>query len=84
MDLPYSPAADRNRDPILAALRPLLGKDDLIIDAGTVDDHHRSTAERVAAQTGIPYVLVDGRLTPDPKTGGPRVWKRSGGGGSAR
>ena len=26
MDLPYSPAADRNRDPILAALRPLLAE----------------------------------------------------------
>ena len=24
-------------------------------------------------------VLVDGRLTPDPKTGGPRVWKRQDG-----
>jgi len=45
----------------LLALRP-----DLIIDAGTVDDHHRSTAERVAAQTGIPYVLVDGRLAQSP------------------
>lgn len=26
MDLPYSPAADRNREPILAALRPLLAE----------------------------------------------------------
>ena len=28
-------------------------------------------------------VLVDGRLTPDPKTGGPRVWKRDDGTESA-
>ncbi len=28
-------------------------------------------------------VLVDGRLTPDPKTGGPRVWKRQDGTESA-
>lgn len=41
----------------LLALRP-----EVIIDAGTVDDFYRSQAERMAAQTGIPYVLVDGRL----------------------
>lgn len=41
----------------LAALQP-----DLILDAGTVDANYRSTAQRVAAQTGLPYVLVDGRL----------------------
>lgn len=41
----------------LLAMRP-----DLILDAGTVDDHYRSTAERVAAQTGIPFALVDGRI----------------------
>lgn len=41
----------------LLSLRP-----DLIIDAGTVDAHYRSMAERIAAQTGIPFVLVDGRM----------------------
>jgi iron complex transport system substrate-binding protein len=41
----------------LVALRP-----DLIVDAGTVDATYLSTAERVWRQTGIPYVLVDGRL----------------------
>lgn len=41
----------------LVALKP-----DLIVDAGTVDATYLSTAERVWRQTGIPYVLVDGRL----------------------
>ncbi len=37
-------------------------KPDLVIDAGTVDETHASTARRVAEQTGLPYALVDGRL----------------------
>lgn len=41
----------------LLALKP-----DLIVDAGTVDATYLSIAERVWRQTGIPYVLVDGRL----------------------
>jgi iron complex transport system substrate-binding protein len=41
----------------LVALKP-----DLIVDAGTVDATYLSTAERVWRQTGIPYVLVNGRL----------------------
>ena len=41
----------------LMALRP-----DLILDTGSVDENYRSTAQRVAAQTGLPYALVDGRL----------------------
>lgn len=41
----------------LVALKP-----DLIVDAGTVDATYLSLAERVQRQTGIPYVLVDGRL----------------------
>lgn len=41
----------------LVAQRP-----DCIIDVGTVDDTFRSTAARVAQQTGIPYVLLDGTL----------------------
>ena len=41
----------------LLALKP-----DLIVDVGTVDDTYLSLAERVYQQTGIPYVLVDGRL----------------------
>lgn len=41
----------------LVALKP-----DLIVDAGTVDATYLSTAERAHRQTGIPYVLTDGRL----------------------
>ena len=45
----------------LLALRP-----DMILDAGTVDPTHRSSAERVWQQTGLPYVLIDGRLADHP------------------
>lgn len=41
----------------LVALAP-----DIIVDAGTVNENFLSTAERVHRQTGIPYVLVNGRL----------------------
>lgn len=35
---------------------------DLIVDAGSVDATYVSAAQRVAAQTGLAYALVDGRL----------------------
>ncbi|MGL6018803.1 MAG: ABC transporter substrate-binding protein [Gibbsiella quercinecans] len=35
---------------------------DIIIDCGSVDATYRSLAQRVSAQTGIPYVLIDGGL----------------------
>ncbi|RIH92618.1 Fe(3+) dicitrate-binding periplasmic protein [Meiothermus granaticius NBRC 107808] len=38
-------------------------KPDLILDVGTVDATYLSSAERISQQTGIPYALVDGRLT---------------------
>lgn len=41
-------------------------KPDLIIDFGTINDTYRSLADRVQAQTGIPYLLVDGRLENTP------------------
>jgi len=41
----------------LLALKP-----DLILDAGNIDDTYLSGAKRVNEQTGIPYVVVDGRL----------------------
>ncbi len=41
----------------LVALAP-----NLIIDCGTVDANYLSAAERVHQQTGIAYVLIDGRL----------------------
>lgn len=39
---------------------------DLIFDIGTVDETYRSTMERVADQTGLPCVLVHGRLAEHP------------------
>lgn len=45
----------------LLALRP-----DLVLDAGTVDATYLSAAQRVAGQTGLPYVLVDGQLADTP------------------
>jgi iron complex transport system substrate-binding protein len=41
-------------------------KPDLIIDFGTINDTYRSLADRVQAQTGIPYLLVDGRFENTP------------------
>jgi iron complex transport system substrate-binding protein len=37
-------------------------KPDLIVDFGSVRDTYISLAERVQAQTGIPYLLIDGRF----------------------
>ena len=37
-------------------------KPDLILDVGTISDTYRSLADRVQAQTGIPYLLIDGRF----------------------
>ncbi|RMX09519.1 iron ABC transporter substrate-binding protein [Allofranklinella schreckenbergeri] len=35
---------------------------DLIVDVGTFNPYYQSLAQNVVAQTGIPYVLVEGRL----------------------
>lgn len=40
----------------------LAHKPDVIVDAGSVDAYYVSSAQRVAEQTGLYYVLVDGRL----------------------
>jgi iron complex transport system substrate-binding protein len=37
-------------------------KPDLILDVGSLNDTYRSLATRVQEQTGIPYVLLDGRF----------------------
>jgi iron complex transport system substrate-binding protein len=37
-------------------------KPDLIVDFGSVRDTYVSLAERVQAQTGVPYILIDGRF----------------------
>ncbi|MBP6860930.1 MAG: iron ABC transporter substrate-binding protein [Neisseriaceae bacterium] len=46
----------------LIALKP-----DVIIDVGNVTAAYRSQAQRLAQQTQIPYVLVDGRLADAPQ-----------------
>ena len=42
-------------------------KPDLILDVGTVDAAYLTVAERRHRQTGIPYVLIDGRLADVPR-----------------
>ncbi len=46
--------------------RLIAAKPDLIVDFGTINDTYRSLADRVQAQTGIPYVLIDGRFADTP------------------
>ncbi len=46
--------------------RLLESKPDLIIDFGSVNDTYKSLAETVQAQTGIPYILIDGRFENTP------------------
>jgi iron complex transport system substrate-binding protein len=69
-DLPYIAPEYRNL-PVLGSLTGgdtvnlevlLQTKPDLIVDFGSVRDTYVSLAERVQAQTGIPYVLIDGRF----------------------
>jgi iron complex transport system substrate-binding protein len=45
----------------------LAAKPDVIIDLGDVDPTHVSLAERVQAQTGLPYLIYDGRLDKTPE-----------------
>ncbi|WP_051248673.1 iron ABC transporter substrate-binding protein [Inquilinus limosus] len=40
----------------------LAAKPDLIVDFGTIGDTYISLADRVQQQTGIPYLLIDGRF----------------------
>jgi iron complex transport system substrate-binding protein len=69
-DLPYlapeyrdMPALDSLTGGDTVNLEVLLqAKPDLIVDFGSVRDTYISLAERVQAQTGIPYVLIDGRF----------------------
>jgi iron complex transport system substrate-binding protein len=44
----------------LAALKA--AKPDLIVDFGTISDKYKVLADRIQAETGIPYLLIDGRL----------------------
>jgi iron complex transport system substrate-binding protein len=42
--------------------RLIAAKPDIVIDFGTINDTYRSLADRVQEQTGIPYILIDGRF----------------------
>lgn len=44
----------------------LQAEPDLIVDFGTVSDTYLSLAEKVQAQTGVPYVLIDGSFANTP------------------
>jgi len=70
-DLPYLPAVTRDLPVIgrltgrgntanLESIRAM--KPDLIVDFGTIADTYTSLADRTQSQTGIRYVLIDGRF----------------------
>jgi iron complex transport system substrate-binding protein len=74
-ELPYLPAVARNLPEIgrlsgrggTANLEVVIAaKPDLIIDFGSVSDTYASLADRVQSQTGIPYILIDGRFANTP------------------
>jgi iron complex transport system substrate-binding protein len=46
--------------------RLIAEKPDVVIDFGTINDTYRSLADRVQTQTGIPYLLIDGRFENTP------------------
>lgn len=46
--------------------RLIATKPDIIIDFGTINDTYRSLADRIQSQTGIPYLLIDGRFENTP------------------
>lgn len=74
-ELPYLLPAVRNlpeigrltgRGDTLNLERLVAEKPDLIVDFGTTGDIYRSLADRVQAQTGIPYLVIDGRFAATP------------------
>jgi iron complex transport system substrate-binding protein len=46
--------------------RLIAEKPDVVIDFGTINDTYRSLADRIQSQTGIPYLLIDGRFENTP------------------
>ncbi|GLK74791.1 iron ABC transporter substrate-binding protein [Methylopila jiangsuensis] len=66
-DLPaYGRLAGRGGTANLEAV--LAAKPDLIVDVGSVDKTYAALADRVQAQTGVPYILIDGALAKSPET----------------
>jgi iron complex transport system substrate-binding protein len=41
-------------------------KPDLIVDFGTINDSYKALADHIQAETGIPYLLIDGSLDKTP------------------
>jgi len=48
---------------VLAQLHP-----DIIVDVGTVDSRYRDLAVKTQAETGLPYILLDGGIVAMPQT----------------
>ncbi|MBL26068.1 MAG: iron ABC transporter substrate-binding protein [Rhodospirillaceae bacterium] len=48
--------------------RLMAAEPDIVVDFGSVGETYRSLADRVTAQTGIPYLLVDGRFDAIPQS----------------
>src|SRR5690606_11844251 len=46
----------------------LMLRPDIIVDSGSIRDTYVDLAERVQAQTGIPYALLDGRFSAIPRS----------------
>ncbi len=46
----------------------LAAKPDVIVDSGSLGPTYASLADKVQAQTGIPYILLDGSFASTPKT----------------
>ena len=46
----------------------LKARPDVIIDVGTVNETYISLADRVQRQTGIPYILIDGKFSDTPQS----------------
>lgn len=78
--VPAGPAVDQ----MIAALRPLLGPDDLIIDAGNADFHDTRRRSAEAEAAGVPYLGIGvsggeegARHGPSIMGGGPKAaWDR--------
>lgn len=66
-DLPATPRLTlRGQAPDLAAVAAL--KPDLILDFGSTGPSYRTLADKVQAETRVPYALIDGRLDALPKS----------------
>ncbi|MBB1092645.1 iron ABC transporter substrate-binding protein [Rhodopseudomonas palustris] len=54
------------RGDTISTERLMASRPDVIIDFGATNETYRSIAERIQAQTGIPYLLIDGRFENTP------------------